>query len=111
MRLVVACCSLSMAAALCGCASTDGRVQGFHSGSGSANGNYGAQAEGEMRGPAGERCIVFNWDRPLTRDLAVRLKSASCESKTHPFWMDTRELSRTVIPLSESNARDGSNDP
>lgn len=109
MRLVVACGFLAMA--LSGCASTDGQVQSFGNGTGSEYGNYVPQADGEMRGPAGERCIVFNWDRPLTRDLAVRLTSASCESKTHPFWMDTRELSRTVIPLSRSNVKGSLTDP
>lgn len=58
-----------------------------------------------MRGPAGERCVIVDWDRPLTKDLAVRLRSASCESKERPGWMVAREISRTIIPLSESNLK------
>jgi hypothetical protein len=75
-------------------------------GMGSQNGNYVAQLDGEMRGPDGERCVIFNWDRPLTKDLAIRLRSASCESKERPDKMVCREISRTLIPLSESNVRD-----
>ena len=72
-------------------------------GVGSQYGNYAAQEEREMRGENGERCVVFNWDRPLTQDLAIRLKSASCESKDAPGMMTSHEISRTVIPLTESN--------
>ena len=72
-------------------------------GSGSEHGNYAAQMDGEMKGPSGERCVLFNWDRPLTKDLAIRLRSASCESKDHPGRMTAMEISRTVIPISQSN--------
>jgi hypothetical protein len=72
-------------------------------GTGSQNGNYTAQVAGETRAPGGERCVVFDWDRPLTKDLAVRLRSASCESTERPGQMVSRELSRTVIPISQSN--------
>jgi len=75
-------------------------------GAGSQYGNYPAQMDGEMRGPNGERCVIFNWDRPLTKDLAIRLRSASCESRERPGWMTCMEISRTVIPLSESNLAD-----
>lgn len=74
-------------------------------GAGSQYGNYAAQLEGEMRGPSGERCVVFNWDRPLTKDLALRLRSASCESAERPGWMVSREISRTIIPIAQSNLR------
>jgi hypothetical protein len=70
---------------------------------GSQYGNYAAQVEREMLGDRGERCVVFNWDRPLTNELAIRLTSASCESKDHPGLMTSHEISRTVIPLSDSN--------
>ena len=105
MRLAVACCSVSMALAMSGCSSTGSAPQNFGDGVGSQYGNYAAQTDGDMQGPAGERCVVFNWDRPLTKDLAIRLRSASCESKQHPAWMDTRDISRVVIPLSESNVK------
>ena len=61
---------------------------------------------GEMRGPAGERCVLFHWDRPLSKDLAIRYTSASCESRERPGWMTCREISRAVIPLSESYLKD-----
>jgi hypothetical protein len=76
------------------------------SGVGSEHGNYAAQMDGEMLGPSGERCVIFNWDRPITKDLALRLRSASCESKEYPGFMVCTEISRTVIPLSESNLKD-----
>jgi hypothetical protein len=75
----------------------------INKGVGSQYGNYAAQEEREMLGERGERCVVFNWDRPLTAELAIRLKSASCESKEHPEMMVSHEISRIVIPISESN--------
>jgi hypothetical protein len=75
-------------------------------GLGSQYGNYAARMDGEMRGPSGERCVIFNWDRPLTKDLAIRLRSASCESRERPGWMVSREISRTVMPISESYLKD-----
>ena len=71
-------------------------------GLGSQYGNYAAQEEREERGPDGQRCVIYNWDRPLTRDLAIRLKSASCESKEAPGLYTSHEISRIVIPISES---------
>lgn len=93
-------------AVLAGCAGT-GQSRGdlplaVGNGSGSQYGNYAARLEGETRGPSGERCVVYDWDRPLTRDLAIRLRSASCDSPETPGHMMPRELSRTVIPLSQS---------
>jgi hypothetical protein len=83
---------------------------GLGDGVGSQHGNYAAREEGEMRGPSGERCVVFSWDRPLSKDFAIRLRSASCESLDHPGKMVCTELSRTIIPLSESAVRDGPGD-
>ena len=77
-----------------------------NNGHGSQYGNYAAKEDGEMRLPTGERCVIFNWDRPLTPNLAIRLRSASCESKERPGFMTCIELSREVIPLSESNVTD-----
>ncbi len=113
MGRVVACCLAWLALALSGCmpAPRAGLPLNYGNGAGSEHGNYAAERDGEMRSPTGERCIVFNWDRPLTQDLAVRLRSASCESREHPNWMTSTELSRTVVPLSESNLRDGSAQP
>ncbi len=111
MRLVVACCSVSIGLALSGCSSTETAPApdlplSVDNGLGSQYGNYGAHMDGEMRGPSGERCVIFNWDRPLAKDLAIRYRSASCESKEHPGWMAVRDISRTVIPISESNLKD-----
>lgn len=73
---------------------------------GSQRGNYADQPVGEVRGPVGERCVLSNWDRPLTKDLVLRIQSAACESHDHPGEMVSHEVSRTVIPLSESNLKD-----
>jgi hypothetical protein len=101
-----------MASALSGCASTPAAdvPMSVGNGAGSQYGNYAAQMDGEMRDPSGERCVVFNWDRPLTKDLALRLRSASCESEERPGRMVSRELSRTVIPISQSNLKDAQGD-
>jgi hypothetical protein len=75
-------------------------------GVGSQFGNYAARSVGETRGAAGERCVVFDWDRPLDQHLAVRVKSMSCDSKERPGWMIATELSRTIIPIAQSHLRD-----
>jgi hypothetical protein len=108
MRLLVACCSVSIALASSGCSSIPAAnlPMSVGNGLGSQYGNYAARMDGEMRGPSGERCVIFNWDRPLTKDLAIRLRSASCESKERPGWMVSREISRTVMPISESYLKD-----
>ena len=109
--------AVSMGLALAGCASTATAPTpeatpaaapplSIGNGIGSQYGNYAAQRDGETRGPAGERCVVFNWDRPLTKDLAVRLRSASCRIAEHPGWMSAHEISRTIIPMAESNLKD-----
>ncbi|MDR3517790.1 MAG: hypothetical protein P4M00_18460 [Azospirillaceae bacterium] len=112
MRLTVACGAVSMALALAGCAATPAinLPPSVENGLGSQHGNYGAETDGEMRGPSGERCVLFNWDRPLTRDLALRLRSASCESRERPGWMVSSEISRTVIPMSQSDLMKGEPD-
>jgi hypothetical protein len=108
MRLVVVGCCGSIALALAGCASAPAVELPVNVGNGlgSQYGNYGAQADGEAVGPAGERCIVFDWDRPISRDRAIRTKSESCESQERPGVMVAREISRTVIPMSQSNLTD-----
>src|SRR5256885_14968310 len=109
MRLAVACCAVSTAFALSACSSTPvaNLPMSVGNGVGSQYGNYAEQMDGEMRGPSGERCVIFNWDRPLTKDLALRLRSASCESSERPGWMVSTEISRTVIPISASNLKNG----
>jgi len=109
MRPVAALCSIAVAVALSGCSSGSSAPAlpfAVGNGVGEQYGNYGAQVAGEMRGPSGERCVLFNWDRPISRDLAIRYVSASCESKERPGRMVCREISRSVIPISESNLKD-----
>jgi len=72
-------------------------------GLGSQYGNYAAQADGEFVGDHGERCVAFNWDRPIGNGLAIRIRSASCDSAERPGWMVCHDISRTVIPIAESN--------
>jgi hypothetical protein len=74
---------------------------------GSEHGNYPTEEAGETRGPDGERCVLFNWDRPLTPELAVRYRSMSCESKDRPGgWMLPKDLGHVIIPIGESNLKD-----
>jgi hypothetical protein len=76
-------------------------------GSGGQYGNYEMKPAGETRDASGDRCVIFNWDRPLDRNFAVRYASLSCESKEHPNWMTPTPYVRTIIPLSESNLKLG----
>lgn len=111
MRPAVACGALAMAWALSGCASPGetapaaGPALAVGHGLGSQYGNYAAQVAGETLGPAGERCVIFNWDRPLREGLAIRVRSASCESPERPGRMVCREISRTVMPVAETNLK------
>ena len=96
----------ALALILSGCAATGDRPPSpmmIDNGTGSQHGNHAARMDGEMRGPSGERCVVFNWDRPLSKDFALRLRSASCESATHPGRMTCIELERSLIPLADSH--------
>lgn len=115
MRLTVVFCSGLMALALPGCsttpdagppAGTSALPLNIGNGVGSQYGNYAGQRDSEVVGPSGERCIVFNWDRPLSKDMVLRLRSGSCASREYPGRMVARELSRTVIPMSESTLKD-----
>jgi len=113
MRLPVAGCAGTIGLMLCACAAAPPPAPhplSVEHGLGSERGNYAARTDGEMRGPSGERCVVFNWDRPLSNGLVVRLRSASCESKEHPGRMVATELSRTIIPMAESNLADETDD-
>ena len=108
MKLAIACCGLAMA--LSGCSTTQlpessaARLPlSVGNGVGSQYGNYEMQPAGETQDAAGNRCFVFNWDRPLNRDFAIRYSSASCESKEHPVWMSATPYTRKIIPISQSN--------
>ena len=78
----------------------------FGNGLGSQYGNYEMRAAGETRDADGDRCVVFNWDRPLNRNFVIRYSSESCESKAHPIWMTTTKYTRAVVPISESGLKD-----
>lgn len=71
-------------------------------GRGSEHGNYASHPSGEMTGPEGTHCITYVWDRPVDAHYALRLRSASCESREHPGLYVAHELDRTLIPLAES---------
>ena len=108
MKLAVACCALAFA--LSGCASKAPLEPGKRSldvgsGVGSQFGNYEMRPAGETHDAAGNRCVRFNWDRPLNKNFAVRYSTESCESKEHPVWMNATPYVRTVIPKSESNLK------
>lgn len=98
---------LIAAMALAGCSAGDPAARppvdlpfAVGNGSGSQYGNSAARTSGETRGPAGERCILFTWDRPVTVEWAVRLTSESCESPQHPGRMICREVSRELVPIT-----------
>jgi hypothetical protein len=42
------------------------------------------------------------WDRPLTAQSALRLRSQSCEVPNHPGLYVANELDRAVIPMASS---------
>jgi hypothetical protein len=113
MRLSLACRAISVALALSGCSSanlsspqsSDVLPLNVGHGIGSQYGNYEMRPGGETHGPEGQRCLIFNWDRPLNRQFAVRYTSASCESKEHPVWMTTTDYTRKVIPIAQSNLK------
>jgi hypothetical protein len=73
-------------------------------GRGSEFGNYAAVDAG-MVTIDGQRCYAWNWDRPISPDLVVRYRSASCPSPQLPGRYVARDLGRSIIPLSESNLR------
>ena len=77
----------------------------FHieSGIGSERGNYvSVQEDGETRGPGGVRCFTYVWDRPLTPQTALRLRSQSCQDPRNPSLFLANELERSVIPIGAS---------
>lgn len=108
MRRTLAWCVL--ATALSACSSTQSPDSSaarlplsVGNGIGSQYGNYAMRPGGETQDAEGNRCYVFNWDRPLNGRFAIRYTSSSCESKVHPIWMSATPYVRTVIPIGESN--------
>jgi hypothetical protein len=117
MRLAIACSAIAVA--LCGCSSvaptrsrqTDRLSFDIGDGVGSQYGNYEMLPGGETHDADGDRCVIFNWDRPLNKNYAIRYSSESCESKDHPIWMNTTAYMRTVIPMSQSNLKNAPHTP
>jgi hypothetical protein len=111
LREIAACCVAAMAVA--GCASTPPANRApalplnVDNGIGSQFGNYEMHPAGETQDAKGNRCVIFNWDRPLNRDFAIRYSSESCESKEHPVWMSATTYTRAVIPISQSDLGTG----
>lgn len=111
MKAVIACSVIAVA--LSGCASMvptrrrppDALPLDVGDGIGSQYGNYEMRSAGETHDADGDRCVIFNWDRPLNKNYAIRYSSESCESKDHPIWMNTTAYTRTVIPMSQSNLK------
>jgi hypothetical protein len=112
MRCAALICGLSVA--LYGCAAGPRvpaitRSMDMDNGVGSQFGNYEMLPAGETHDAAGDRCVLFNWDRPLNKNWAIRYSTQSCESKEHPIWMNTTAYTRSVIPLSQSNLKNNPN--
>ncbi len=71
-------------------------------GAGSEHGNFASWPDSETTGPGGVHCVIYVWDRPLTAQTALRLRSQSCEQPDHPGLYIANELDRSVIPRASS---------
>lgn len=71
-------------------------------GAGSEHGNFVSRQDTEHTGPGGVHCVTYVWDRPLTAQTALRLRSESCDAPEHPGLYTARELERIVIPITSS---------
>ena len=72
-------------------------------GLGSQHGNYAATLSSEAFIDArGDRCPVWNWDRPISASLVLRLRSASCPDSRNPKRMIGVELGAQVVPMAKS---------
>ena len=47
------------------------------------------QPAGAAQDASGDRCVVFNRDRPLNKESAIRYTTELRQSKVHPIWMNT----------------------
>jgi hypothetical protein len=72
-------------------------------GLGSQHGNYAATPSSEVFTDArGDRCPAWNWDRPISATLVLRLRSASCPDSRNPKRMIGVELGAQVVPMAMS---------
>ncbi|GEM_PF-3542843 len=76
-------------------------------GLGSEHGNFIAVQDGERTGPGGVHCVTYAWDRPLTAQTVLRLRSESCEVINHPGMYVAHELERMEIPMASSTLTRG----
>ena len=100
-------CVVALALAVTACAHPDVKPDllppTVDGGLGSQFGNYAAVQAEDMTNTEGERCAVWNWDRPISGGQVVRIRSASCPSHERPGRMVAVELDRTIIPLAASS--------
>ncbi len=107
MKLAALGSTLALAALLSACNGQEPPITNHSAmggGVGSQYGNYADQVDGEMTGPKGERCVIHTWDRPLTVNSIVRVRSASCESRENPGQMTSTEISREVVAIAPEPA-------
>lgn len=71
-------------------------------GAGSERGNFASRPDTETVSSQGVHCVIYVWDRPLTADTALRLRSASCEDPRVPGMFIAHEIERMVIPRASS---------
>lgn len=108
MKRAIICCAAAFS--LSGCIShapleRDGLPPEVGGGIGSQYGNYEMHPVGETHDAAGNRCVTFNWDRPLNKYFAVRYATKSCESKEHPIWMNATPYERSIVPISQTDLK------
>ena len=122
MKLPVVGFATALALALSGCSSTTSPgatppvvaapslPPDIENGIGSQFGNYAGHFGGDAQGPNGQHCIIFNWDRPLNKDFAIRYSSLSCDQAGRE-WKTTTTYTRTVIPISQSSLNQPEDQP
>lgn len=113
MKLIIVCGAIVFALSACTSRlplAAGGLPAEVDNGIGSQYGNYEMTPAGETKNAAGNRCVIFNWDRPLNRNFVIRYSTESCESKEHPVWMSATPYVRSVIPISQSNLKSGQNE-
>jgi hypothetical protein len=119
MKLPVLACAISVAVALSGCAAPPAPKPvvaapllppDIGNGIGSQFGNYGGKLAGDAKGPAGQHCVVFNWDRPLNKDFAIRYSSLSCD-QAGKEWKTTTTYTRSIVPISQSTFAQAEDQP
>lgn len=103
MKTRFVCYFATAASTLSGCASQQIAQSIYvNNGVGSQYGNFEMHAVGETVSPTGDRCVIFDQDRPLSNGFALRVKTESCGN---PKKMECTEISRTVIRLSDSSLK------